>query len=420
MSSQPEFPPHAGFIRAVSISCNKVRVGANVVINEDGVKRLLTSPAFTTAFTRLRTAHGYKLPLVFPSTLAELNLLATLSILNFGSGYRVPLHAATGRGAFDSIRALVFALYISATGAGEGDYLSAQGMRSVGAHIIADLMGLADKIHVERAHESIPGLTVGELGGPLWELVQLVTRTLNDTGAALVQGGYPDLGSFLLEALREGERAQAHGGTAEGGADIMCDVALERLVRFLPAFRDMAIVGGEPVYCFKKALLTLHAVALRFSTTDARVPVPRTAALPVFVDNVLPSLLVHLGVIDLSAARFGLAGVFGDAGSAARVEVLLAAAATRGSEAKEERRAVPKEGPVLSEEQAYVLRAAAVDACEAIVQAAHKLGKAMGTDGAWLCDMTLPELDAWLWAVAKDRPDYRKLERFVLRDTTYF
>lgn len=174
------------------------------------------------------------------------------------------------------------------------------------------------------------------------------------------------------------------------------------------------------MYCFKKALLTLHAVALRFSTTDARVPVPRTAALPVFVDNVLPSLLVHLGVIDLSAARFGLAGVFGDAGSAARVEVLLAAAATRGSEAKEERRAVPKEGPVLSEEQAYVLRAAAVDACEAIVQAAHKLGKAMGTDGAWLCDMTLPELDAWLWAVAKDRPDYRKLERFVLRDTTYF
>ena len=65
-------------------------------------------------------------------------------------------------------------------------------------------------------------MTVGELGGPVWELVQIIARTLNETGEALVDGGYPDLGAFVLEALKEGEKAKAAGGDE-------CEVALERV-----------------------------------------------------------------------------------------------------------------------------------------------------------------------------------------------
>jgi hypothetical protein len=43
-------------------------------------------------------------------------------------------------------------------------------------------------------------------------------------------------------------------------------------------------------------------------------PIPHTSHLPVFVDNVLPSILIHLGVVDLStatsASSLALAGLF--------------------------------------------------------------------------------------------------------------
>lgn len=179
------------------------------------------------------------------------------------------------------------------------------------------------------------------------------------------------------------------------------------------------------VYCFKKALLTMHAVALRFGASpNPSVPVPRTKTLPIFSDNVIPSLLIHLGVIDLSTstASLGLRQLFPDAGAEHALTALLAPAPhTPEGHTK----SVPKEGPVLTVEQAYILRAAAIDACELIVAAARQLDATdlqgpNGEDLQWLREITLPELDAWIWAVAKDRPDYRKLERFVLRNTTYF
>jgi len=311
-------------------------------------------------------------------------------------------------------------MYIS-EGAG-GGYLSARGMQAVSAQEVAELMGVAGKVHVERAHESIPGLTVGELGGPVWELVSLVTGVLNETGTVLVEGGYPDLGAFVLEALKAGGKARE--------PETACEVVLERLVRGIPAFRDMATVQGHQIYCFKKALLTIHSIARRFDGagdhSSVSIPVPRgTDNLPIFVDNVIPSLLVHLGVVDLSTSTpsLGLAGLFPDTGSPEKLETLLAEAAAPAENAKAARdrpKEVPEEGPELTTEQAYVLRAAAVDACERIVQLAKGLDVGGRADLGWMGELRAPEVDAWLWAVAKDRPDYRRLTRFVLRDTPYF
>ena len=167
------------------------------------------------------------MPLNFPSVLAELNVLSLLSLLNFASGYRVPLHQATGRGAFDNIRAFVFSLYISSSVGDEGDLLSARGMQAIEVGKVADLMGVAGKIHIDKPHGSLPGVTVGELGGPVWEVVEMVTRVLRETGDFLVNSGYQDLGAFVLEALKEGEKARRRNDDSQENPE--CDVILERV-----------------------------------------------------------------------------------------------------------------------------------------------------------------------------------------------
>ena len=159
-----------------------------------------------------------------------------MSLLNFASGYRVPLHEQTGRGAWDNVRALAFSLYLSTST--ETDWLSARGMTMVTDHLIAEHLRVS--IHVERPHESIPGVIVGELGGPMRELVQLIANTLKETGEVLQRGGYPDLGSLVLEALNNGKKA----GEAKGGV-VDADTVLEQVVKAIPGFRDMAMVNGQ-------------------------------------------------------------------------------------------------------------------------------------------------------------------------------
>jgi hypothetical protein len=195
----------------------------NLQIENSSIERLLSSEIFSSSFRDNGSVHGVSFPLNFPNTRSELNLLSVLSLLNFASGYRVPLHQATGRDAWDSIRAFALSLFITSSVGGEGDLLSAAGMQTIGEAKVAELMGV--NIHVERPHETLPGVTLAELGGPLYELVQLTTAALNETGQVLVDGGYIDLGSFVLEALRESEKAQLkHNGS---GAD--AEVLLERV-----------------------------------------------------------------------------------------------------------------------------------------------------------------------------------------------
>ena len=90
----------------------------------------------------------------------------------------------------------------------------------------------------------------------MYELVKLITDTLNETGRLLTEYGYPDLGSFVLEALKEGEKAGAAHGK---GPDV--DVILERIVKAFPGFQDMAIVDGQRKY-FRTTMNKLHDVLL--------------------------------------------------------------------------------------------------------------------------------------------------------------
>lgn len=403
------FPKSGSFLQAICDSSRSLRQSENISIYQESVKRLLLSPTFTSSFKRVSAVHGLSLPLNFTSRLDELNCLAILSLLNFGSGYRIPLHAGSGRGAWDSIRALVFSLYITSSSNGE-DLLSAKGIQVIEATHVAELMRL--NVHVERTHESIPGVSIGELGGPLYEFVSLITATLNKTGERLVQMGYSSLGGFVAEALKESSKAKP-----DSDENARLEVVLERLVRAIPAFQDMATVNGKHIYCFKKALFLIHAIRIRFgSISPPPFPIPSTARSPVFADNVLPSMLIHLGIIDLSGSP-SLSSLFPGAGSDGKLKTLLEA-----PDPKTVNTAL-KEGPMLTMDQAYILRAAAIDACQVIVESAHKLDASiMPNDQSlnWIKSISLPELDMWIWGVAKDRVDYKELERFVLRETVHF
>ncbi|KIY63346.1 hypothetical protein CYLTODRAFT_493971 [Cylindrobasidium torrendii FP15055 ss-10] len=396
------FPASGTYINSVRESSRRARTSAGIKITDEAVARLLQSPAFTGSFADVSKNHGLALPLKFSSPLAELNVISILSLLNFGSGWRIPLHKATGRGAWDSIRAFVLGLYLVST-TGEGDLVSARGMQTIDASKVAELLGVS--IHEERPHESIPGITVGTLGGPMYDYCQKIVGVLTETGNILVNAGYPDLGTLVAQALEEGAKVK------DTKADADSEVILERLVKAIPGFQDMSTFQGEPVYCFKKALFLINAIRVRFGSTSPPFPLPAsTSDLPIFSDNVIPSILVHLGVVDLSASPL-FDGVF--PGAQERVASLLAApvaAETEGVPANK------KEGPILSLEQSFVLRAAAIDACEILVEAARN----SDTAPEWVRTLTLSDLDAWLWQVAKDRADFRRLERFVDRDTVYF
>jgi hypothetical protein len=172
------------------------------------------------------------------------------------------------------------------------------------------------------------------------------------------------------------------------------------------------------IYCFKKALFLIHAIRIRFgSISPPPFPIPSTAGSPVFADNVLPSILIHLGVLDVSGSP-SLSTLFPGARSDAKLQALLEVPRQMAPSAT-----TLKEGPVLTTDQAYILRAAAIDGCQLIVESARELdARLLPNDQSldWIKGISLPELDMWIWAVAKDRADYKELERIVVRDTVFF
>jgi hypothetical protein len=75
------------------------------------------------------------LPLRFSSPRAEVNTWVLLQMLNFASGYRHELHAATGCGAWETMLRGVVAMHIM------GREVTADALIAFGPDAIADLFG---------------------------------------------------------------------------------------------------------------------------------------------------------------------------------------------------------------------------------------------------------------------------------------
>ncbi|GAA5828048.1 hypothetical protein JCM11251_005709 [Rhodosporidiobolus azoricus] len=397
-------PPASSLIESIRSSCASCTSRSSIRINPDAVDRFILSvkEADWQATTGAE-AHGVRLPLRFDSAEDELNLLSTLALLNFLSGYRVALHRLTGgRGAYSFILSLVLSAYLSSSSIGSDEPASILTTAGLVAATPASLAGLARiKTHTEKPHPTLgPAVTVGEKDEEAWEVLELLTGVLNETGKVLRQKGKESLGEWVV-----GELKRTGGDTGE---------MVHSLASTFPAFDDSHQLedetDGQPVYIFKKALWLLTVVALRFEEAEEEgekptfpLPQVKEAELPVFADNVLPSLLIHHSILDLSSCTDP---------SLASLSLSPTSSSTTSP-------------PLLSHSSATRLRAAAITACTAIVSRAHELASSAsstGEDGegrAWLKEWTEQRLDAYLWGLGK-KEEGKAVVRIAERGTVFY
>lgn len=141
--------------------------------------------------------------------MSEINFLAILSLLNTLSGYRLPLHKATGDGAYQNIIKILVGLFITGD-----DKLSSKGLKELSADEVAGIMGVS--MFSEKPHDTLPGVTVGTKGGDVAEAVDLVVKACNETGEALLDNGYKSLGDLVVEILDEAEKITESKGDGAG------------------------------------------------------------------------------------------------------------------------------------------------------------------------------------------------------------
>jgi hypothetical protein len=302
-------------------------------------------------------------PLRFGNVAEEINFWAILNVLNFGSGFRHKLHTATGAGAYATMQRGVMSGWIS------GDSFDASSLAIFDAIKVQEYFGISPTVEVEvmpAVYESKPG--------PLAGLVQHIVTVLNETGRELRAAGFKSMGEFIESLCSKETHATA-------------EQLLESLVATFSAFRDVHEVGGAEVWVLKKAQILIADVYRSVGGRDDRFAFPDIASLTVFSDNVLPAVLCHYGVLEMSPALSHHVGS-GDVLPAGPEEVAL--------------------------------RAKAITACEAIVarQAERVEGGEVG-EGCVDVSFSPMELDYFLWMHGKDG-DIRKRERHYTEDTIYY
>ncbi|RKP37434.1 hypothetical protein BJ085DRAFT_22330 [Dimargaris cristalligena] len=315
-------------------------------------------------------------PLKFDTPEDEVTLVALIDLLNFGSGYRKELHAATGRGASDTILFGCMGLYLSGSAASSAaSPLSAEALTQLHLADVASVFGIP-LLGPEEPHPTIPGLTLSQ-PSPLRELVQKLTDTMVETGRILKAGGYRSLGQFILEATKKPDHAPVHWRPSV--ADLV-----GKLVTTFPAFQDYKLSEQHDIYLIKRAQLLVADLNERFKKPESPVfahfDFPDVPALTVFADNVLPTVLGHLGILRITSSSLQTS-----------INAL----------------------EPISEDNMWILRAAAVQACELDPQSADHISHlAREMQHATV-------LDHYLWHVGKD-PEIRNIPRLVYKDTVFF
>ena len=145
------------------------------------------------SFNNLKQSHGYKLPLKFNSIDDELTILGLLSILNFGSGYRLMFHHYTGRGTFDNIKRFILGLYLNK----DNGCLETNFMINFNLDNAIDYVGFSP--FEEKPHPTLPGVIVGERDAVAVEFLQLLTDTINEIGNVLKKSNKLSFGHYLRE-----------------------------------------------------------------------------------------------------------------------------------------------------------------------------------------------------------------------------
>lgn len=261
--------------------------------------------------------------------------------------------------AFDVIRFGVMSFHVG------GTPMTAEKFKTIDIFEVASIFQLPIEKEVPVKKE-MPFLTMAE-PTPLKPFAQGIVDVLNSTGAFLQQHGYTDLAAFILASSSHGKPSAVEMVT--------------RLVQALPGLQDVSTrtQDGEPLYLFKKAqIMVYHLWLLLHEQDPVHFGFEDIDKLTIFADNVIPTMLIHLGVLEIPQEWQDLLDRHQDVG----------------------------------EEKAYVLRAASVVACEKIVALSNA---GVGS----IHHMTEGALDVYLWRVGKVG-DYRKVPRMEFRDTVMF
>ncbi|KAJ1565637.1 hypothetical protein HK096_000983, partial [Nowakowskiella sp. JEL0078] len=227
-------------------------------INFENYKKITSKPAF--------------LPLRFDSIEQEINIICLSALLAFGSGFRK-------EGAATAIQFGVIAIHIS------GILPDAVWMKKVSIGEVVELFNLPTNIEIEA-----PGLTGVFLTkeGPLRSFVVRITEVLNETGRILESSGYSSFGKYILDITKPDQSTPEMPRTAS--------FIVEKLVHLFPALNDVDQLNGKDIYILKKAQL-LVADLYRKLKDNPRFQFPDIESLTIFSDNVIPSILLYLGVL---------------------------------------------------------------------------------------------------------------------------
>ena len=379
--------------------------------------------AARTRFEALAAAALPRFPLSFGTLESEINFWCVLGLLNFGSGYRRELHAACdGAGAFETVQRGVLGLYISGRNHG-GRGLDAGAMAAVSLHGVGQAFGIAYE-EEESAGGALKGAVFLTKPTALKPLAEAFKAALHESAAALKAAGHEDFASLVLGACRK--RSGGGGGEEEAPS---ARRLVRALVETVPAFRDAQFLGARDdgggggrrskVWIAKKAqLVAAHLNGALAEREPSLFGFGDLASLTVFADNVLPAVLRALGVLRLAPglaarideadavakARGGAAAAAAGAEDGGSSNSSSSAAAATAAAAAAAAAAAPSW--LRRGEEEGMLRAAAVAACERIVERA---------EGAF----DARQLDAFLWKLGKE-PQYRGVARHATKDTVYY
>ncbi|KAF9100278.1 hypothetical protein BGX23_000041 [Mortierella sp. AD031] len=337
------------------------RERSNIKIDQDAIVRFLDNLT-QESWDKHSVANGMSFPLRFESLEQEVNILSLIDILNTGHGFRKELHEDSDRGAFETIVFGIMSFHISSSPT-TADALAQLTGWEVGSHfgIMMQKDVPSELAHVTMSKPSVASKLAGQLQG-----------ILNETGRILQEKKFETLGSFVIDAAKK----------ANGSGEKFTEI----LINTFPAFQDCAEIDGEKVYVFKKALLLASSLERRFGAKEPIFAFKNLEASPIFADNVIPTMMAHFGILVLP----------------------------------ESLKHTVQEGGVTSVEECYRLRAAAIDGCREIVERANQKGEnKIGTVEFGEKGMSSPDLDVYLWRVAKE-PQYRKIPRFHCKDTIFF
>ncbi|CAO3695739.1 unnamed protein product [Rhizopus stolonifer] len=340
--------PTENFVDTVRSSCRLFTETSPVKISPRAIEQFLET-LDAEQYKELAHDSTIRLPLKFSTDQQEINFVSMIDLLNFGSGYRMELHQAVDRGAFDTIRYGLMAMHIG------GVDMDAKTLKEIDVYRVAELFQFP--IEREVRHETLDFVTLTE-PTELKALAVGIMNVLNKTGEYLMVHGYEDLASFILSKAKE----------VPQNAKFLT----EELVKALVGLQDHYEFEGKKVYLFKKAQILVYHLWLTMREKVSEFDFKDIDELTIFADNVIPTMLVQLGILEIP----------------------------------EEWLETIKKNQDLTEQVATTLRAASVVACDDLVKASK------GT-------LTTGGLDVYLWRLGKVG-DYRKIPRFQLKATVMF